>query len=326
MLRLRLDARMAPARNCEEGFEMKLKKGQVALITGTGNGFGREFALEAARRGMRLFIVDIDDEDNKRTRKDCKALGADVIALTVDVSLEEDVDQMVSACMRAYGRIDLLINNAGVAVPGTIDVLPTRDWQWIVETNCMSQVYAMQRVIPIMRKQSQPSYIVNVASLAGLTSMHNMPAYFATKHFSVALTESVFYDLKAHGDNIGMSVFCPGYIKTDLHHCERHRPERFQAPLDPYYSSREFAAGQELAEYEITNGTELAEVAPYVFSAIERDHFYIEIHPNAKAMVRHRNRDIVKERNPDYEYVRDMADASHGKADFRTMLRILRKR
>lgn len=305
---------------------MKEFKNKVALITGAGNGFGQEFAKEAAKRGMKLFLADIDGDDLQRTAGEVSFMGAKVKTSVVDVGLEEDVERMVVECMAEYGRIDLLINSAGIVTPGRIDELPSRDWKWIIETNDLSQVYSMQRVIPIMRAQKSPCYIVNVASLAGLVSMGKMPAYYATKHFAVALSESVYYDLKAEGADIGMSVFCPGFIKTDLHHCERHRPERFKAPDDPYYSSEAFAYGQGQAEYEITHGTELSEVGPYVFSAIENDHFYIEIHPQTKLMIKHRNKDIVDERNPDHEYVRDMDDLSHGKKSLALLFRVLRKK
>ena len=305
---------------------MKLESGQVALITGAGNGFGQEFSKEAAKRGMRLFLVDIDEADLQRTAKTVSGMGAEVRTSVVDVGLETEIEGMVQACMDAYGRIDLLINNAGVAVPGRVEDLPSRDWHWIIDTNNLSQVYAMQKVIPIMKAQNTECYILNVASLAGLVSMPDMPAYFATKHFSVALTEAVYYDLLKQNTKIKMSVFCPGFIKTDLHHCERHRPARYQAPDDPYYSSEAFRWGQGRAEFEITHGTELAEVGPYVFKAIEEDHFYIEIHPETKIMIKHRNRDIVYERNPDLKYIQDLDDMSHGKKDIKTLLRVLKKR
>lgn len=291
---------------------MKQFKDKVALITGAGNGFGQEFAKEAARRGMRLYLVDIDADDLARTGRTVSDMGAQVATLAADLSLESGVASMVDGCMAEYGRIDLLINNAGIAIPGEVDKLPSRDWEWIVNINCMSHVWSMQRVIPIMRGQGGECHIVNVASLAALTTMPGMPAYFATKHFALALSESVYYDLRQEGSSIGLSCFCPGFIKTDLHHCERHRPKRYQAPDDPYYASAHFAEGQKRAEYEIMNGTELDPVGPYVFRAIEEERFYIEIHPETKTMIKHRNRDIVKERNPDVDYVNLLSDLSHG--------------
>ena len=111
-----------------------------------------------------------------------------------------------------------------------------------------------------------------------------MPAYFATKHFAVALSESVYYDLQTHKDKIKMSVFCPSFVQTDLHHYERHRPARYRAPEDPYYTSEPYYREQKVAEKVITTGTPLGPVGPFVFDALERETFYIELHPNTKIM------------------------------------------
>lgn len=305
---------------------MKQFKNKVALITGAGNGFGAEFAKEAHRRGMKLLLADIDEADVRRTQETILADGGTAGICVVDVSLESDVQLMVDQAIAAFGRIDLLINDAGVAFGGDITELPTRDWEWIIGTNNLSQIYSMKRVIPIMEKQGSPCYIVNVASLAGLVSMDRMPAYYATKHFAVALSESVFYDLQARNSNVGMSVFCPGYIQTDLHHCERHRPERFKAPDDPYYSSERYKEELERAEFVISTGTPLEPVGKYVFDAISEGRFYIEPHPEAKILVNHRNKNIVKERNPNYQFVKDIDDRSHGDKSFGQLMRIIKNK
>lgn len=305
---------------------MKQFLNKVALITGAGNGFGKEFAKEAHHRGMKLFLVDIDKADLDKTADEISRAGGQVVTTQADVSLEADVERMVKECMEAYGQIDLLINNAGVVTPGSVVDLPSRDWEWIIGVNNLSQIYAMQRVIPIMKAQGTPCHIVNVASLAGLVTMGYMPAYYATKHFAVALSESVCYDLMREKANIEMSVFCPCYIQTDLHNCERHRPERFSAPEDPYYTSEAFKAGQKMAEYEITHGTPLEPTGKFVFDAIEAGRFYIEPHPDSKLLIDHRNRDIVKERNLSPEYIKDMDDLAHGKKTFATLFRVIKNK
>lgn len=282
---------------------MKEFKNRVALITGAGNGFGHEFAVEAYKRGMKLFLVDIDESDVNRTVQEIRRMGGTAQACVADVSLEDDVERMVNEAMAAYGQIDLLINNAGVAIGGSVLDVPSRDWEWIIHVNDLSQVYAMKRVIPIMKKQGTPCHIVNVSSLAGLVTMGGMPAYFATKHFSVALSESVYYDLQTEKANIQMSVFCPSFVQTDLHHYERHRPARYQAPEDPYYQSEYYKFVLKQAEHVITTGTELAPVGPFVFDAIEQGKFYIELHPEGKLLIQHRAEDILEERVPSADFL-----------------------
>ena len=303
---------------------MKEFQGRVALITGAGNGFGQEFAKEAARRGMKLMLADIDEADVKRTQKTVQDMGAQAEVIVCDVSLEEDVERMVNETMRIYGQIDLLINNAGVAIGGKVTELPSRDWHWIIAVNDLSQIYAMKRVIPIMAEQGTPCHILNVASLAGLLTMGNMPAYFATKHFAVAASESIYYDIQEDGLNIKMSVFCPGFVQTDLYRYERHRPARFQAPDDPYYKSEEYQREQEEAKRVITTGTPLDPVGPYVFQKIEEEAFYIELHPNTKPMIKHRFRDILRERVPDANFINDIRSLVEGNKSLAVKMRVLK--
>lgn len=305
---------------------MKEFKNKVALITGAGNGFGREFAKEANKRHMKLFLVDIDEADLKQTQSEIFDAGGTAEICVADVSLENEVDNMIQEAMAAFGRIDLLINNAGIAIGGSITDIPIRDWNWIIGVNNLSQIYAMKKVIPIMLNQKTPCHIVNVASLAGLVTMGNMPAYFATKHFSVALSESVYYDLQAGGANIKISVFCPGYVKTDLHHYERHRPARFQAPDDPYYSSETYRKVLTMAEKVITTGSPINSVGPLVFQAIEKDKFYIEMHRKPKLLISHRARNILKERNPDYNFISNVLQLMYGKGTLKQIVSVLLKK
>lgn len=283
---------------------MKEFSGKTALITGAGNGFGAEFAKEAGKRGMKVLAADINEEGARRTRDAIREAGGTSELCVVDVSLEADIERMVRSAMDAFGRIDLLINNAGIALGGSVVDLPARDWEWIIAVNNLSQVHAMKRVIPIMLAQGSPCHIVNVASLAGLVTLGRMPAYFATKHFSVALSESVFYDLQAMGADIGMSVFCPGYARTDLHHCERHRPGRFASKDDPYYSSEKYKEIQKRAERVVTGGMSLDRIGSIVFRAIERGDFYIETDKKAKLLIARRAGDILFERRPKLAFLR----------------------
>lgn len=278
---------------------MKDFKNRVALITGAAHGFGAELAQEAARRGMKLVLADIDEPALKRSVQQVADLGAQVESIVADVSLEEDVDKMVKAAMARFGQIDLLINDAGIALAGTVWQLPSRDWEWIMHVNLMSQVYAMQRVIPIMLKQKTPCHIVNVASIAGLIDTPGMPAYHASKFASVGLTEATAYDLQRAGANINLSVMCPGFVQTDLYHTEDRRPERYQAPDDPYYQSPTFKAGQQMAKYVIETGMPIDSIALTVFQAIEDDEFYILTHPVFNTLIGDRVKRIVNGDKPD---------------------------
>lgn len=290
---------------------MKVFKNKVALITGAGHGFGRALSLEAAQRGMKLAIADIDKKALCKTENDIKKTGAKVISIPTDVTEEKDIDAMVKKTMAEYGEINLLINSAGVAIPGPIWELPTRDWEWILHADLMSQVWALKRVIPIMRKQKGHSDILNVASMAGLITSPLMPAYYATKFAVVGMTEAVEYDLQAEEANVGLHVFCPAFVQTDLYHTEEHRPEKYTDKSDPYYSSEIFKEGQKQAKKDITTGIPLDNVPKIIFKALEDDKFYILTHPGMNPAIVARAKNIPSGKGPDLKALAPFMEETH---------------
>ena len=290
---------------------MKVFKNKVALITGAGHGFGRALSLEAAQRGMKLAIADIDKKALNKTENDIKKIGAKVISIPTDVTEEKDIDAMVKKTMAEYGEINLLINSAGVAIPGPIWELPTRDWEWILHADLMSQVWALKRVIPIMRKQKRHGDILNVASMAGLITSPLMPAYYATKFAVVGMTEAVEYDLQAEEANVGLHVFCPAFVQTDLYHTEEHRPEKYTDKSDPYYSSEIFKEGQKQAKKDITTGMPLDNVPKIIFKALEDDKFYILTHPGMNPAIVARAKNIPSGKGPDLKALAPFMEETH---------------
>ncbi|MBQ6151137.1 MAG: SDR family NAD(P)-dependent oxidoreductase [Mogibacterium sp.] len=283
---------------------MKDFKGRVAVITGAANGFGFEFVKEAAKRGMKILAVDIEGDEVLACEPVAKELGAkEIVCLQADVSLLEDTEKIVKTAMEKFGQIDLLINNAGTGKGGTISNLPLRDWEWMVYANLMSHVYMMRQVIPIMMKQGTHCNILNVCSIAGLITSNAMPGYYSTKHAAVQLSRATQYELEEIGADIQVSIFCPGFVQTDLHHAERHRPARFSDPTDPYYQSAEFMASEKASEYVVTTGLPIDGFGETVFKGIEDDQFYIVTHPQYDPLMRKQIYDRVDNVNPDLRNV-----------------------
>ena len=279
-------------------------KGRVAVITGAANGFGFEFVKEAAKRGMKILAVDIEGDEVLACEPVAKELGAEeIVCLQADVSLLEDTEKIVKTAMEKFGQIDLLINNAGTGKGGTISNLPLRDWEWMVYANLMSHVYMMRQVIPIMMKQGTHCNILNVCSIAGLITSNAMPGYYSTKHAAVQLSRATQYELEEIGADIQVSIFCPGFVQTDLHHAERHRPARFSDPTDPYYQSAEFFASEKASEYVVTTGLPIDGFGETVFKGIEDDQFYIVTHPQYDPLMRKQIYDRVDNVNPDLRNV-----------------------
>lgn len=279
---------------------MKDFKGKVALITGAANGFGREFVKQAAERGMKIVAVDIEGEEVKACEAIAKELGAeDIICLQADVSLESDVNGVVETALNKYGRIDLLINNAGIGAGGSISTLPLKDWEWMMYTNVFSHIYFMRKVIPVMKQQGTHCNILNVASLAGLITLNLMPGYYATKHAALELARATQMEMELTGADIQVSVYCPGFVQTDLHHCERHRPPRFSDASDPYYQSDAYKKVASIIEGQVLSGYPIDGVGKRCFEAIENDQFYIVTHKEYSPVIRKQIADRVNRVNPD---------------------------
>ncbi|MBQ6621776.1 MAG: SDR family NAD(P)-dependent oxidoreductase [Mogibacterium sp.] len=292
---------------------MKDFKGRVAIITGAAYGFGNEFVKQAAMRGMKIVAVDIMGEELAKVEAMAKEYGAeDITLITADVSLLEETEKVVNTTLEKYGQIDLLMNNAGIAVPGNGYDLPLRDWEWIVQTNLMSHIYFMRQVIPVMMKQGTHCNIMNTCSVAGVINFLGMVPYYTVKHAAVALAESTNYELQAVGANIRMGVFCPGYVQTHLDHSEEYRPARFQAPEDPYYQSEAFFKGQAEAKHVIETGFPIAGYGEMVFKAIEEDTFYVLPHEMYDGILKIQTGEKLQRKNPNIGELVAMIKAAKG--------------
>ena len=145
---------------------MKEFAGKVAGITGAANGIGEAFALEAARRGMNLALIDIEGDRLQEVKKECEALGAPkVVAITVDVSEYEQVRLSVKRIMDEFGQIDVFFSNAGVGGAGTLGNIPPQDWDWITSVNFLAMAYYATEIVPIMKKQGTEAHFLLTGSI-----------------------------------------------------------------------------------------------------------------------------------------------------------------
>ena len=253
--------------------------GRVALITGAAYGFGKEFVKQAAKRKMKIVAVDIMEDELMKLEDVAKEFGAeDITLIPADVSLYEETEKVVKATMDKYGQIDLLMNNAGTCTPGYGFMIPLQDWEWIIRTNFLSHVYFMRQVIPIMKAQGTHCNIMNTCSVAGLITSTGMCAYYVTKNAAVALSECIEYEMQEAGADIHLSVFCPGFVRTNFDHADEYRPARYAHGDDPFYESEMFKKGKQSAAFIIGTGYPIEPFGAHVFEAVEKDQFYIVTH------------------------------------------------
>lgn len=257
---------------------MKDFTGKVAVITGAAHGFGREIARTAAAHKMRLFLADIEAPALTTVTQELQEQGTEVVMQQTDVTDEQAVAALIDAVMQHYGKIDLVVNSAGIALGNFVWDLPTRDWEWILHADFLSQVYVMKRVIPLMLKQQTPADVINVASVGGLTCGPTLSAYAAAKAASIAMTESVAYDLQAIKADIHLHLFCPAFYQTDLGQSEKRRPAKYTELTDPYYQSPAYKAALKQSQAFLDQGASLETVGPVIFKGLAENTFMITTH------------------------------------------------
>lgn len=246
------------------------------VVTGGANGIGKALALGFAKRSANVAVVDIHGDEAKAVAAEITAMGCKSIAIQADVSVLDECAKVYDTVMDAFGRCDVLVNDAGVSALSDVEHIPEKDLRWVFETNVYSHWFMMQKFLPQMRKQGTHCQILNVCSIAGLISMNGAPAYFSSKHAAVALSECVYKQLKAENANIDISIFCPGYVQTEMHLTDRHRPERFAIHDDePYYHTEQYAGMVAFNKMLLDSGAPLDIAVETIFTALEKEQFYI---------------------------------------------------
>ncbi|MGZ3159781.1 MAG: SDR family oxidoreductase [Burkholderiaceae bacterium] len=280
---------------------MQIFKDKVAVITGAASGFGKEFANIGARLGMKLVLADVQMDTLNAVQAELAAAGASVLAVRCDVRKAEEVQGLADAAMAKFGAVHLLFNNAGVASGGLVWENTQSDWEWVLGVNLWGVIHGVRIFTPLMldcakKDSSYQGHIVNTASMAGLVNAPNMGVYNVSKHAVVALSESLYQDLKLVDAPISASVLCPYYVQTGISQSHRNRPDEVRNNTRPTVSQ---LACQSMTDKAVASGKVSAiQVAEWTFDAIRDDKFYIYSHPGALESVQTRMEDIMMRRNP----------------------------
>jgi NAD(P)-dependent dehydrogenase (short-subunit alcohol dehydrogenase family) len=190
---------------------MPLVSSPRAVVTGAGGGLGRALCREIVRRGGRLIASDVDLDAARAT---VGSLGsAEAHAVACDVTKLDAVERLAADVDRLLGGVDLVVNNAGVAVGGDVGEVPMPDWRWIIDVNLWGPVHGCHVFVPRLRRQGR-GHVLNVASAAGLLAAPGMGPYNVTKSAVVALSETLYGELA--GTGVGVSVLCPTFFQTGI--------------------------------------------------------------------------------------------------------------
>lgn len=187
---------------------------KTVIVTGAARGIGKGIALAFAREGANLIVADIDDGDAKKSAEELDKLGATSISIRTDVSSSRDVKQLVDKTVQQFGRIDVLVNNAGIGKPVTIDKLTEDEWDRTLAVNLKGVFLCSKAVMDIMRRQKY-GRIINIASLAGKIGGVFIGAdYSASKAGVISLTKSFAKHLGKFG--ITVNAVSPGTVMTSM--------------------------------------------------------------------------------------------------------------
>lgn len=250
---------------------MQQLEGKVAFVTGAGSGIGLGIAQALAAAGVKVMLCDIDQIALEAAVAGLAGTNADVAGVRADVSLKDELRQAAESAIERFGKVHILVNNAGVGGGSGYGEWTDASWNWTLGVNLMSVVWGIEIFGPLMERHGEGGQIVNTASIAGLIAATG-PSYNVTKYGVVALSEGLRVDLAPRG--IGVSVLCPGFIRTQIMDSRRHLPPRF-GELEQVNEGSTAPELVQQARAAIENGIDPRYVGELVREGIEGNWDYI---------------------------------------------------
>ncbi len=255
---------------------MKSFKGKVAAITGAGSGMGRTLSLELARRGCHLALSDVNVKGLEETAASARAFGTKVTHARVDVANRAEMYAWADQAAADHGKVNLIFNNAGVALSSPLETVTQADFEWIVNINFWGVVYGTQAFLPYLKKTGD-GHIVNTSSLFGLMGAPGTGTYCATKFAVRGYTESLRMELDMMRYGVSATCVHPGGIRTAI-----NRDSRIGENVDKLLGH----SGEEVRERfeKMLNTTTAERAALIILRAVERNARRVAVGPDAKAM------------------------------------------
>jgi NAD(P)-dependent dehydrogenase (short-subunit alcohol dehydrogenase family) len=259
--------------------------GKTAFVTGGASGIGLALGCAFAEGGMQVMLADIETEALAAAVKSLHNFGPDVRGVTCDVTDPESVERAAAASYEAFGNVHVVCNNAGVAGGSGIDDISLDDWRWVLDVNLMGVLNGIRAFLPHIRAHGEGGHFVNTASMAGMLSGLGFSPYSASKFAVVTMSEGLAMELKPFG--IGVSVLCPGWVRTHIGESARNRPQRYGPTRVPDPGTPAAALLAHITE-SLRSGLDPAEVARLVLTAIREDELYVFTHPQMRVPMEER--------------------------------------
>jgi NAD(P)-dependent dehydrogenase (short-subunit alcohol dehydrogenase family) len=277
-------------------------EGRVGVITGAASGIGRAMAERFVAEGMRVVLVDIDEDLDSVTAALEKS-GGEVLAVRADVRDRTAMQDVAERTVARFGVVNLVALNAGVGGLQHTSSLTPDMWDWQLGVNIGGVVNGIIAFLPLLIEAADGGHLLLTSSLAAVLGPAYLAPYALAKAGLVGLAESLFFEMQSEGTNVGVSVLCPGPVASAIGEDERHRPAGLpsRSDVDPALDQ----ARDQLRETEL-NGVSPAAVADQVVEGIRASRLYIFTHPEwTEQAVRTRWVAMVDGQNPQIPVVPD---------------------
>jgi NAD(P)-dependent dehydrogenase (short-subunit alcohol dehydrogenase family) len=275
---------------------MELTAGKVAVITGAASGIGLALAERFARAGLDVVLADVEQPALQAASEKIAGLGAKALAVPTDVSDEAAVSALAAAAIDRFGAVHVVCNNAGVASLADPWFGPISAWEWVLGVNLWGVIHGIRAFLPLLAAQGE-SHIVNTASVAGLIPGIG-PSYDATKHAVVAISEDLYQAMKVAMLPVGVSVLCPGWVRTSIAQADRNWPEKL-GDVPPWAATAEVTEPH--LHRAVDEGMAPAAVADLVADAITANRFWVFTDPRFTQIALDRWQRIAEGHNPQTE-------------------------
>jgi NAD(P)-dependent dehydrogenase (short-subunit alcohol dehydrogenase family) len=251
--------------------------GKAAFVTGGASGIGLALGRALAEAGARVMLADVEEKALDEAVASLKGGNLPEVRGTVcDVRDAAAVERAAEAAIDAFGKVHIVCNNAGVGGSSGTQNIELPDWRWVIDVNLMGVVHGVRAFMPHLTSHGEGGHIVNTASMAGFLAGTGFGPYTATKFAVVGLSEALRDELAPQG--IGVSVLCPGWVRTRITESRRNWPNDYGAPPAP----RSGPIAERIAEL-VRTGMEPSAVAALVLAAIRNNELYVFTHPHMRS-------------------------------------------
>ena len=268
---------------------MRQLDGKVAFITGGASGIGLGMAKAFTKAGMKAVLADVRDDHIAETRAWFDEAGRKdaVHLLKLDVTDRDAFAAAADEAERVFGKVHVLCNNAGIGIASPVSEASYADWDWGVDVNLNGVFNGVHTLLPRIRAHGEGGHIVNTASMGGILQYSRAGVYVTTKFAVVGLSEALHAELL--DENIGVSAFCPGGVRTNIREYEKTRPERYAGADKPAGGP---PAGFKFSEGALKTLNEMSwepeEVGEMVLDGIRADALYIFTSPEFRPGIQER--------------------------------------